>query len=813
MTNLFALPNTFGSALRFLRKRAQLTQDELGRAVGYSREQIARLENGSRLPDLVVVAALFMPALQLEREAALMEQLLSLAGQTRTTPPPPPHRPTPPPAMGYRRPAPPHTPPAPLLPLIGREAEMDDLLARLATSRLVTLLGAPGIGKSRLALEVAHRALPTLADGAAFIPLAGVPNPADVPYAVLRALSITPAAHQPVEAAIADYLAERHLLLVLDNCEHVLEAAPHFTDWLARAPQLTVLCTSRVPLDVYGEQEWPLGPLDTPDLSQPPNLKTWAQRPALQLLCARVRAMDPAFALTHANLLPLATLCAALDGLPLALELAAVRLRDLTAEALVHQWLTLRGNGQLASTWLQQTRRNVAERHRTLQAAIAWSVHRLPPAQQSAFARLGIFVGGCDLEAAAQVTDSPPETLIQLERASLIHRRDGRVTLLETLRTYALEQLNASGHLPACQADHAAYYTALARQVFHGLLGDEQAAWMQRAVADHDNCLAALRWALAHAHGETAIALAGSLWWFWYRRGLFGLAREMLQAALLYTTPDLAARATALNGLASIHLALDDYAASLACHREGLALRHQLGDAAGTATVLHNMGLTAHTMGDHAQAMAWLDESIAADPASDPMQAWAHKGIIALELLDYPCARACLEQAYALVMVTPTGQPQPDNWAQAFVMHNLADVLREQGELASAKQMAQTSQRIFEALGDSYYVPDSQMTLAHIARAQGDWTSAQALGDSALAHYTARQEAAFIASALLFQAELAYSRGDTGLATRHLDEARQHGQAARRPLTPREQGRYATLEQALAVAPVGVQAANGTRRA
>ncbi len=281
MTKLTTLPDTFGPALRYLRKRAQLTQDELGRAVGYSREQIARLENGSRLPDLTVVAALFIPALLLERETALVEQFLSLVGKTRAIQQVTITR-TRQTRLQLTRAsvlAPAHTPPAPLLPLIGREADVCDVLSLLDTSRLVTILGAPGIGKSRLALEAAHQALPAFADGAAFVPLADVADPGAVPYAVLRALSITPAAHQPLETAIADYLAPRRLLLVLDNCEHILDASPLFTDWLARAPQLKLLCTSRVPLDLYGEQEWPLGPLDCPDLSQPPDLEAWGQFP------------------------------------------------------------------------------------------------------------------------------------------------------------------------------------------------------------------------------------------------------------------------------------------------------------------------------------------------------------------------------------------------------------------------------------------------------------------------------------------------------------------------------------------------------
>ena len=233
-------------------------------------------------------------------------------------------------------------------------------------------------------------------------------------------------------------------------------------------------------------------------------------------------------------MLPLATLCAALDGLPLALELAAARLRD---------------HNQLSSTWLQQTRRNVAERHRTLHAAIAWSVHLLPTAAQNAFYRLGVFVGGGMTAAAAAIAQADATLLAQLARSNLVWVSDGRFRLLETLRAFALEQLATADQLPERQQVHAHYFAQFTQEVFAGMLGDEQGVWMARAVADQDNFLAALRWALAVGDGETAVTIAGNLWWFWYRRSLFALGRELLTAALQLPTADLSQRARALNGL------------------------------------------------------------------------------------------------------------------------------------------------------------------------------------------------------------------------------------------------------------------------
>ncbi len=791
------LPATFGLALRFLRKRAHLTQDELGLAVGYSREQVARLENGSRLPDLAVIAALFVPALLSSDERHLMEQFLALAGKTRTD-----QQITithtkktrlqltsetlPAPAV-----SPQHTPPAPLLPLIGRATDLAELLNLLRTARLVTIVGAPGIGKTRLALEAAHAALSQFADGAAFVSLAEVASPADLPYAVLNGLSITPAPQQSAESAILSYLAPRCLLLVLDNCEHLLEGVTLFAGWLASAPHLKLLCTSRMPLDLYGEHEWPLAPLAVPDLAEPPDIERWAQLPAVQLLLARARAADPDFTLTEENLLPLAALCAALDGLPLALELAAVRLREMAPALLVQQLLTLRGHGQLSSTWLQQTRRNITERHRTLHAAIEWSVRLLPTGLQEAFCRLGVFAGGASEDAALVVAQAAPPVLVQLMSANLIHYEQGRVELLETLRSFAHERLVQNGQRAACQQAHAAYYAGFARQVFTGLLGGEQTLWMQRALADHDNCLAALRWALAQSDGDIAIAISGGLWWFWYRRGLFRLGQELLAAALQLSSTDLKSRATALNGLASFYLAQEDYAANLACHQDGLALRRQIEDTEGIATVLHNMGLTAFTMGDYPQAIAWLEESISVDSNLDPLHAWTHLGLIAQEMQDLPQARCWLEQAYQRAMASSEG------WTQAFVMNFLADVLRAQGEFADAARLAQDSLRIFTALEDSYYLPDPQMTLAQIALDQGDYAAAAALSALALGQYEGRDDPAAVASALLLQAELAWKLGQLDQALKLLVRSRSLRQTVKRAVSPRERAQYDGLEAAL----------------
>lgn len=792
-----SLPADFGAALRFLRKRAHLTQDELGLAVGYSREQIARLERGSRLPDLAVVAALFVPLLLGKQEQALIEQFLHLAGQRRTdqqitithtkqtrlevvsetieTESPPPPR---------------HTPPAALWPLLGRAAELAELAQLLQQKRLITILGAPGIGKTRLALEVAHQVVAHFPAGVAFVSLAGLSSPDDIPLAVLTTLQLTPAPAQTAAQCVLAYLINQTLLLVLDNCEHLLEGVTLFADWLTQAPGLKLLCTSREPLDLYGEQEWPLAPLAVPDLATPPDINQWGNCSAVQLLVARAQAIDPTFQLREENLLPLATLCVALDGLPLALELAAGRLRELPPAEVVQQLLRLRGPGQLSSSWLQQTKRNVAERHRTLQAAIAWSVQRLDPVLQRAFAHLGLFVNGFTAEAAELVAGLNPAGLAQLGRANLVQPQTERFLLLETLRTYATEQLTAQEQLPQAQEKHALFYADLAQQIFQGLRGDEQAQWMSRALADHENCLTALRWALAQQNGAVAVAIAGGLWWFWSRQSWYKLGLQFLEQAVALASPNLLHQAIALNGLASFYLLDEQYHEALACHAQALPLRQQLQDTEGVATVLHNMGLAAYCLGDYAQAAEWLKESIAVYP-QDPVSAWCHLGLMAFDQQKFDESAGWLTQAYEWV------KESAESWLQAFVLNFLADTLREKGEFAQATELAQKSLAIFEALQDTYYRPDAQLTLAQIYAHQGQYELALPLVAAALEQYTDREDSLLTASCLLVQAEVWWQVGEQTAAFQAWQRSQQLRQLVKRPVSPHEQAQYHKIESLL----------------
>jgi predicted ATPase/transcriptional regulator with XRE-family HTH domain len=748
---LFA--KSFSDALRYLRKRAHLTQDELGRSVGYSREQIARLENGSRLPDMAVIAALFVPALGIQHQTELIQRLLELAGQKRNE------------SSGSQRititrttqtktqrvlevisqqTASPYILPAPLFPLIGRTAEIESICSLLlGEARLITLIGTPGIGKTRLALEIAHTLTSHFAQGVCFVALDSAQNIKDVPSAIAAALGITPTTDQPIEAAISSHLMSHEILLVLDNCEHVLEAAMLFGEWLKTAPKLKLLCTSRIALDLYGEHEWEVSPLALPDLAQLPAPDELNKVAAIQLFIARIRTANPGFLLTINNAIPIATLCVALDGLPLALELAAARAREIEPGELLRQIVSARSRSQLSSTLLQQTKRNIVDRHRTLHEAIAWSYNLLSPAQQAVFMRMGVIVGGCTLQAAKTICSTDLATLKTLATTSLIRIEnespDGRVTMLETLRSFALEKLINANLLATLQHTHAAYFAEYAEIVFTEVRGEQQSHWLAQTRLDHDNFRSALRFALEQADADIAVTIAGGLWWFWYRQGFLIEGRQWLDASLLrpinsaLTNAQKKKRAIALNGAGSMACEQGDYPSAMAYHEEGLALRHELKDQDGIATVLHNMALVARSQGEYAQAIQLLEEALAMEEENEQHKYlamnYANIGITAGEMNNLESAKDWLERAFKTVSVIE------NPWESAFIAINLAQILFWQGSLKQAEELAQQSLLLFEELGDLLYLPESQLILAQIAIEQGDLSLAQNLCAKVFQYY------------------------------------------------------------------------------
>jgi predicted ATPase/DNA-binding CsgD family transcriptional regulator len=430
------------------------------------------------------------------------------------------------------RPAPPHDLPAAATPLIGREREIADLTRLLESSRLLTLTGVGGTGKTRLALHVAELMRGQFADGVFFVDLAPVDDLSHVPARIAAVLDIAENTREPLSDTLTRALAGREILLVIDNFEHVIAAAPLVSQLLAAAPRLKMLATSREPLKLSGEQEYPVPPLSLPSGEQP-TLEAVAASEAGALFIQRVRMIQPRIVLNDDSAAAIAEICARLDGLPLAIELAAARCNLLPPQALL-----ARLDSRLAL--LTAGPRDAPQRQRTLRAAIAWSYNLLNEAEKTLFARLAVFRGGFALDAIEAVCahDPPPDLIDDL--ASLVDKNliglaaptdkdlfgwhaipsgGPRFAMLQTLREFAWEQLEASGELETMRRQHAEFFAALAERAESELRMAPHVHWFQRFELESGNLRDALAWSLDHGSVETGVRLAGAIWLFWFAYG------------------------------------------------------------------------------------------------------------------------------------------------------------------------------------------------------------------------------------------------------------------------------------------------------
>jgi predicted ATPase/DNA-binding SARP family transcriptional activator len=474
-------------------------------------------------------------------------------------------------------PRPQHHLPAQRTSFIGRRRELAELQGLLQTHRLICVTGPPGSGKTRLAVEVAASLLEAFPHGAWVVSLAEVADPELVRSAVATALGIPELPERPAAQALTDHLRSRRLLLVLDNFEHLLPAAVVAAQLLDAAPGLRVLATSRTPLRLSGEQEYPLAPLPLPQPDAPADV---LGNDALALFADRASAVDPHFVLGADNAPLIAEVVARLDGLPLAIELAAARLRLFPLDELARRLspaVPLLTGGPV----------DHAARQRTLRDAIAWSDQLLGPADRALFRRLGVFQGGFTLQAAEAVAHGPLVTdlvagIATLVEGSLLGRpvEPGRARfwMLETIREYALEQLRAAGEDDAIGGRHAHYYATLVEQAEPKLTGVDQARWLDQLEAEHANLQVALRWASQTGDTEMALLLAARLWRFWQLRGHFAEGRRWLEEVLAAEGPASMARAKALIGLAGLCYWQGDWDAAEAAYGHARELAKGLED-------------------------------------------------------------------------------------------------------------------------------------------------------------------------------------------------------------------------------------------
>jgi predicted ATPase/Tfp pilus assembly protein PilF len=613
-------------------------------------------------------------------------------------------------------------------PLVGREKEVSEVCDLLVSeeTRLLTLTGPGGIGKTRVALQAAADLLDDFPDGTFFVPLATLTEAELLLPAVAETLGVKETAEQPLDERLKDYLGERRMLLVLDNFEQVLEAAPTISELLVVAPGLKVLATSRAPLGLYAEHEFPVPPLALPDLERPPPLESLTQYEAVGLFVERAWAVKPDFKVTNESAPAVAEICVRLDGLPLAIELAAARITMLPPRAML-QRLTSR------LKLLTGGARDLPERQRTLRATIEWSFALLDEGEQVHFARLAVFFGGRTLEAIKAICDPEGdlpvdafEGISSLVDKSLLRQEEGvngepRFVMLETVHEIAREKLGQSAEAEEIKRVHAEYFLDLAEEAYPQLKGANQLQWLEKLEAEHDNMRAALSWALERKEVEVALRLGGALWWFWWVRGYHSEGRRWLEEALAMdglASPEVRAMALARAGA----LALDqgDLDRVQDACEEGLELLAHEGRETSEAklNLLICLGWGSLDREEHGWAQQLFEESLALSREMSDTH-WLASSLLSLAFVshsrgDSETPTELYEQSMDLF------REQGDKQGLAYCLINLALAVCSQGDLGRAAHLTEESVALLRELGAKGDVALGLCNLGWIALLQDD---------------------------------------------------------------------------------------------
>ena len=648
---------------------------------------------------------------------------------------------------------------------VGRVRELGEIRALLSRVdvRLLTLTGAAGSGKTRLALEVIGGVEGTVAD-AVLVELGRIADAGLVARTIADALGVKEGSGRSSRAALLEYLRDRQTLLLLDNFEHVLEAASLSRELLDGAPGVKLLVTSRAPLGVPEERVYAVSPLELPDRSERRSLAELGGIEAIRLFVDRACAARPDFELSETNAESVIELCTRLDGLPLALELAAARCNFLSPRALLDRL------GSRLDLLRATPGSGLAERQWTLRGAIEWSYDLLQPEEQQLFTSLAVFTGGFTLAAAEQVAEQPDldilegaETLFRNNLLSTEHVRgdEPRLGMLETIREFALERLAARGDEDAVRRRHAAFYLVLAEAADHGLLGPQQREWLERLDSERDNIRAALTWAVNAREADIGLRIASALWRFWQLRNYELEARERLEELLALDTGSPSIRAKAKTMVGSMSMVLGDFETARRVLEESLPVHRQFGDVRMISATL---GLLAVTDTDTGSALALSRESLeVARNGDDPYQVghghW-HVGMALLRVGEIDDAERAFEDAVGIAR-SHGNLRSVGAWQKS-----LAGVAIMRGAHARARLLLEESLAIHRDLDDAWGVSHSLSNLSFLALEAGDAETARTLLAEALAIERESGHQPRLANALEMSARLADMDGQPALATR-----------------------------------------------
>lgn len=709
--------STFGDLVKHLRRLAHLTQMELAIAVGYSDAQISRIEKNQRTPDAATITALFVPALGLENDSKWMTRLLELAKDKHQSP-----------LYNSQTNGTPHNLPHQLTSFIGREKEIAEVTDLLRAHHLITLTGPGGTGKTRLSLQVVSDLLAFYPDGVWLVAFASISEPALVAFEVANWVGLKESGKSApsVTEVLVGYFRSRKALLIFDNCEHLIEPIALLADLLTQACRdVVILATSREALGVKGEIAYAVPPLNIPDSKS--DLSTLMDSESGRLFVERASAASASFSLTQANASTIAQICLRLDGIPLALELAAARVKMMTvdeiAKRLDDRFRLLKGGARTA-----------IPRQQTLRSMIDWSYNLLSEQEKILFRRLAVFVGGWTLEAAEPVCGSEGggglesnqilDLLSQLVNKSLVlvetRRAESRYHFLETIRQYALEKLSEADEASAIRVKHLAYFVKLAEEAEPELYRSDQIFWMNKLDDELDNLRLALEWAIA-ADAKSGMHLLVSLALCWNARINPQECDAWLTRLLeqYHDADSLRARALAYHGLILTNLGKFDEARTSA--NQGLDLSRSISDKSVEAYSLYILGVSFWQQGAFEQGVPIIKQSLALyEAVGDKLgQATTLMRLLGASAHhDYDVSKAYMVESIRL-------QRELGNLSGlAFSLYYLSIFLTLQGDFSSPFHMAKEALSIFQRLGNPVGEANALSINGYLALYQTDYQEA-----------------------------------------------------------------------------------------